>query len=150
MNLHTYDLVAPEYDKKINQLTNSLIDKFKKAITINSGTLIELIRRDTFDFISKSGNIIKIIDDKYIPVGKYRNFEIYVSVLDRNLIYFEKDTSLNLITPMIFSDSMLNLMFRDIDLFESIMHIVELNGILEKSIEYKSEQLKLLNNFINK
>ena len=149
MNLHTYDLVAPGYDEKINQLTNFLVDKFKNAITTNSSALIELIHRDSFDFISKSGDIIEVIDDTYISLGKYKGFEIYLSVTDETLIYFEKNTSTNLITPMFLSDTTLGLMFRDIDLFESIMHIAGLNGVLEKSIEYKGEQLKILTNFIN-
>jgi hypothetical protein len=149
MNLSTYDLVASGYDEKINSLTDTLISKFKSAIANNADELIELILRDSFEFISQSGEIIKIIDDKYIFVGKYQNKEIYLSVFARELVYFEENTDIGQIYPVIISIEFLRLMFRDINLFESIMYVAELTGILEKSIEYKGEQLKTLKKYIN-
>lgn len=149
MNLYTYNLVATGYDEEIHSLTDTLVNKFKNALSNNANELIELIHRNSFDFISKNGEIIKVIDDKYIPIGKYKNIDIYISVFDHALVYFEKDTNINQIYPLIISDDSLHLMFRDIDLFQNIMHIVGLNGILEKSVEYKSEQLKDLKKFID-
>lgn len=149
MNLNTYDLVASGYDEEINSLTDTLISKFKSAIANNADQIIELTLRDSFEFISQSGEIIKIIDDKYIFVGEYQNKEIYLSVFARELVYFEKNTDIGQIYPVIISIEFLRLMFRDIDLFESIMYVAGLTGILEKSIEYKGEQLKALKKYVN-
>ncbi|TLQ03610.1 hypothetical protein FEZ51_08370 [Pediococcus stilesii] len=149
MNLHTYDLVAPGYDEEINLLTDTLVNKFKNAITNNSNELLELINRDSFDFISKSGEIIDVVENKYIPVGKYKDTELYVSVLDQGLVFFSKEPNTDMVYPRVFTDGALSLIFRDVELFEDVMHVAGLTGVLEKSIEYKGKQLKILNNYVN-
>ena len=143
MNVEEYKQASKDIYSQIDPILYEMYENFERTLENNAETISNLIITD-FNFIplSRQGNVLKKTSPSYLEISN----GIYLDYMSKNLCTLSYDAEYDFSLPNEIEKYSVMDLFKDVEFYKDVMHIVELSGMLEASI--KNDQT-LLNNLKN-
>ncbi|AEV95146.1 hypothetical protein [Pediococcus claussenii] len=144
MNIIGYRAQAKVLDTNINSITSEMFNTYSTLFSKNADQLSALLIERDFNFVSRAKEMLQVENSLYIFACKIDDVPVYIDSQNQNIVTLSYDSEYGINLPTVLDNNTIKNLFKNPEVYEDIMHIVGLDGILESSIQLKKETLNNL------
>ncbi|WP_312040749.1 hypothetical protein [Leuconostoc lactis] len=148
MDYETYKIISLPVQSEINEKIDLLYGNILLLINKNIETIKQLVLDPYFVFLDRNHSPLEKFQRSSLSLFKVGSTTVYFEVMTGKFVTYDYDSEFNIYMPNDVTDQIPKFLYLEPELYETIVHLVGLDGILQEAYNFKQQTLTTINTLI--